>query len=151
MHAREIEPALAEMARENLAERANVSVEHGGDIEPADVIYASCGVTHPPPAWLAALRPGGRMLVPLTAHVPNIPHGVGMMLKITRRDDGWPADIVTPVAIYDCAGARDDDAEAQVLAALARTDIHALAVEPGPHVRGERCLVHVDGACVQRA
>src|SRR5262249_45136372 len=38
----------------------------GAPLEPADGLYVNAGATHPPAAWLDALAPGGRLLLPLT-------------------------------------------------------------------------------------
>jgi protein-L-isoaspartate(D-aspartate) O-methyltransferase len=43
------------------------------------VIIASAGATHPLPAWLAALKEGGRLLFPMT-----VTNGPGGMLLVTR-------------------------------------------------------------------
>lgn len=147
----EIEPDLVAAARKNLAPWSWVEVRDSGEIEgSADVIYVSAGATHVPRAWLDALAPGGRMVIPITAHVPNIPHGVGMMLRIEHRgDDAWPATVITRVGIYDASGARDANAEAQVLRAFVRTDVDALSVVRAAHPQTDACIVHVEGSCIQ--
>ena len=65
----EIDAGLAERARAALSAWPQVEVIHGngsiGPFEPADVIVASAGATHPQPSWLAALKPGGKLLFPL--------------------------------------------------------------------------------------
>src|SRR2546426_4130470 len=66
----EVDPALAARAKENLAAYPNVDV-HTGDgaqFDPGfrDAMLINAGVTHPHPAWLARLRDGGRMILPLT-------------------------------------------------------------------------------------
>src|SRR6185295_3605896 len=81
-----------------------------------DAMLINAGVTAPLPAWLAALSPGGRMVVPLTFHVPGIPGGVGAMICVTRGDGHWPARFVSQVMIYDCAIARDPAQEAELQA-----------------------------------
>src|ERR1035441_7206185 len=56
----EIDADLAERARAALAPWPQVAVVKGdcahGPFEPADVIVASAGATHPPPSWLAAVK-----------------------------------------------------------------------------------------------
>jgi hypothetical protein len=54
-------------------------------------------------------------------------------------------------------GARDPDAEAQLDKLLARaragdrTATTSLGVVRAPHDRGDACLLHVDGFCIQTA
>ncbi|HUJ62965.1 MAG TPA: methyltransferase domain-containing protein, partial [Kofleriaceae bacterium] len=65
----ELEAALAERAIAALATRPWASVRHGDGGTPDatyDAIYVCCGATHARDEWLAALRPGGRLVVPLT-------------------------------------------------------------------------------------
>src|SRR5687767_4275985 len=84
VHAYEIDAELAHRASENLAQNANVIVHPksalDGPLPLADVIYVSAGVTHLPEAWLDALSPGGRLVVPLT---PS--ERLGCMLLVTRE------------------------------------------------------------------
>jgi protein-L-isoaspartate(D-aspartate) O-methyltransferase len=147
----EIDGGLAARARALLADRSHVSVEHGDGSAPRgphDVIYVNAGATHARREWLDALAPGGRLVLPLTVHLPVFPHGVGFVVCVERRGPRWPVRVVSAVGIFDCAGARDDDTEAQLrrlLAPGAAARLTALWTEA--HARGEGCLVHVDGAC----
>lgn len=105
----EIDPTLARRASANLEAWRCVSVEGrsatDGDIPVSDIIYASAGVTRPPDAWLEALRPGGRLLFPLT---PNI--GLGGMLLVTPvSKSSFSARFVRPIAVIPCEGARNCD------------------------------------------
>jgi protein-L-isoaspartate(D-aspartate) O-methyltransferase len=65
----EIDRTFAEKARAALAPWPNVTIINadgaGTSFDPADVIFASAGATHPLPAWLDALKPGGRLLFPM--------------------------------------------------------------------------------------
>ncbi len=116
----EIERDLAARATANLADFAHVTV-HAGSVLLAhlgsyDVIYVNAGTTHPPPAWLDALRVGGRLVFPLT---PN--EGVGVMLKVTRlATEAYAATAFARVAFVPCIGARDDAAATSLSAALER-------------------------------
>ena len=106
--ATEVDADLALRSRRNLADLPNVEVLHadGGDHDPgpADAIMINAGATHPRRVWLDALRPGGRMLLPLTG-----PLGHGGVLKVVRRDTGYAASWVSPIAIFPCVGARDEE------------------------------------------
>lgn len=151
----ELDPGLAARARACLAPWPQVRVEAGDAGRPDgpfDVIYVNAGATHARKEWLAALAEGGRLLLPLTVHLPMFPpeHGIGFVVCAERRGARWPVRIVSPVGIFDCAGARDPAAEAQLRRFLrpgAAADLHALCSDG--HVRGEHCLVHVDGFCLQ--
>jgi protein-L-isoaspartate(D-aspartate) O-methyltransferase len=65
----EVDPVLAEMARGNLADRANVIVSNADGItaltEPADIIYVNFAVERPIQAWTDYLAIGGRLIFPL--------------------------------------------------------------------------------------
>ena len=73
----------ADLATANLADLPNVTVYARSGVSaplPAcDVVYVSAGATEPMAVWLDALRPGGRLLFPLT---PS--KGSGGMLLVTR-------------------------------------------------------------------
>src|SRR5205085_5255685 len=108
-----------------------------------DAIFINAGATHARPEWLAALRPGGRMVLPLTVDLPNFPHGIGVMLRLDHQDDRWTVRVVSQVRIYDCAGARDPAREKELMALASPAAVrrlHAVLIEP--HPRGEACLVH---------
>src|SRR6266478_500130 len=80
----EIEAVIAERARTALSPWPQVVVLNGnganGPFTPADVIVASAGATHPLPAWLDALKLGGRLLFPMT----TTRRGPGAALLVTR-------------------------------------------------------------------
>ncbi|MGZ3459389.1 MAG: protein-L-isoaspartate O-methyltransferase family protein, partial [Archangium sp.] len=65
----EVDEGLAAKARENLSPWPQVSVLCGDGSETRgerDAIFVNAGATHPLPAWLEALAPGGRLMLPLT-------------------------------------------------------------------------------------
>src|SRR5262249_28629683 len=118
-----------------------------------DVIYVNAGATHARTEWLTALSRGGRLLLPLTVHLPMLsgPLGMGFVIRVERTGARWPVEIVSPVGIFDCEGARDPEAEAQLRALLkpgAAAAVRALSTDL--HDRADHCLVHVDGFCLQR-
>jgi len=109
----EVDESLAARARSNLKDMDWIDVRHGDgtDVPPesVDAILVNAGMTHPHESWLNALRPGGRLLVPLTFTVPAMgPIGKGVMTLITRNGEAWDARVVTLTAIYSGIGLRDD-------------------------------------------
>ena len=158
VEALEVDESLAARARDCLAPWPQVRVEAGDAskiIGIYDVIYVNAGATHARTEWLAALAPGGRLLLPLTVQVPKIRsahsvHGAGIFIRAERVGTRWPTRIVSSVSIFDCVGARDEGAEAQLrklLSSAGAAAIHTLSIEP--HAQGEGCLVHVEGFCLQ--
>jgi protein-L-isoaspartate(D-aspartate) O-methyltransferase len=156
----EVDAALAARAHACLRGWPQVQVIHGDAGEPRglhDVVYVNAGATHARAEWLAAVSPGARLLLPLTAHVP-LPwaptpasdHGFGFVIRAERSDGIWPVRVVSPVGIFDCVGARDEAAELQLRKLLdpeAAKRIRVLSVEP--HSKGKGCLLHIDGFCLQ--
>ena len=65
----EYEPALAARAASNLAAWPQVRCVHGNGptlpLDPADVILVNAGAARPLDLWLDALKPGGRLILPL--------------------------------------------------------------------------------------
>ena len=106
----ELEKDLAHRAAANLSTYSNVKIENRSGVESplpeCDVIYVSAGATGPMDVWLDALRPGGRLLFPLTGS-----QGGGVMFLITKTaEDSFAAKFVSPAAFIHCCGARDEDA-----------------------------------------
>jgi protein-L-isoaspartate(D-aspartate) O-methyltransferase len=118
----EIEPELAQRATANLADLPNVTVHprsaSEGALPECDVIYVSAGATGPLDSWLDALRPGGRLLVPVT---PG--QGAGAMLLVTRSSaDRFDARFVCRALFIPCAGARDEETAQRLTEAFKRED-----------------------------
>lgn len=150
----EVDAGLAARAEAALGPWPTVRIEAGDAAAPAgpfDAIFVNAGCTHPRLEWLAALAPGGRLVIPLTVRVPGLPHGVGGMVRTERRDPRWPARIVSQVGMYDCSNARDpaNEAELRKLAGVGAAG-RPTAVLVEPHDRGEACVVHLPGFCLQR-
>lgn len=124
VEAREIEPELATRAQTNLHGSGNVTVIVRSGIEPplpmSDAIYVNAGASRPVLAWLDALKPGGRLIFPLT---PGL--GGGLMIKIVRgeRDDCFKVSLVSPAAFIPCSGAQDAGEAARLGEALMRGDV----------------------------
>jgi protein-L-isoaspartate(D-aspartate) O-methyltransferase len=119
----EREEDLAARARAALRPYLNVEVRAESateaELPESDLIYVSAGATHPPAAWLDALRIGGRLVLPLTTN-----EGFGVMLLVTRKGAStYAASAFSRVAFIPCIGARDDATSAALAAALERQSL----------------------------
>lgn len=123
----EINPALAERARANLADLPEVTVyaQSGTDglLPTCNIIYVNAGATAPLESWLDALRPGGRLLFPLTPDGPGGTPGAGGMLLVTQTPAGFGARFIMPVMFIPCVGARDDETAKKLADAFHRGDM----------------------------
>jgi len=150
----DVDAGLAERAAAALRPWPTVQVAAGDASAPTgpfDAIFVNAGCTHPRAEWLAALAPGGRLVIPLTIHVPALAHSMGIMLRAERRDPRWPASVVSPVGIYDCANARDPAHEAELRKVMGfAAGVRPTVAVVSPHERGDACLVHLPAFCLQR-
>jgi protein-L-isoaspartate(D-aspartate) O-methyltransferase len=136
----EIEPVLAERAVRCLAHLPNVTVhQHSGAealLPNCNAIYVSAGSTAPLQSWLDALRPGGRLLFPLTPDGVGGMPGLGGMLLITRVTEAqFDARFVSPVMIIPCVGARDEETAKKLAEAFKRGDsgkVRSLRLKASP-------------------
>ncbi|AZO01197.1 protein-L-isoaspartate O-methyltransferase [Mesorhizobium sp. M9A.F.Ca.ET.002.03.1.2] len=100
----ELEPSLADRARENLKAYGNVSVIPSdavvGGLPPSDIIYVNAGVAAPPAEWLKALKPGGRMIFPWRPA-----ERVGLAVMATRTAKGFACDPFMRSWFIPCIGA----------------------------------------------
>jgi protein-L-isoaspartate(D-aspartate) O-methyltransferase len=116
----EADEGLAAQAQRNLASMPWVGVRAGASAqvsgEAFDAILVNAGVTHPLDAWLDALAPAGRMILPITttmAPMGNI--GKGLVFLVGKnRDDAFSARVTGFVAVYSAVGIRDDGLNAQI-------------------------------------
>jgi protein-L-isoaspartate(D-aspartate) O-methyltransferase len=147
----EIDATLAERARDALAAWPQVAVINGDGSCVAlgvfDIIVASAGATHPLPTWRDALKPGGRLVFPMTAT-----QGPGGMLLVTRRgDDDFAARILCGAAFYEFSGARDAEVSDKLRDALMRDRGAGLkSLRRNAHAQDETCWLHGDGWCLSR-
>jgi protein-L-isoaspartate(D-aspartate) O-methyltransferase len=116
----EIEPELAERARANLREFAQVAVHcrsgAEGPLPNCDVLYVNASATEPLAVWLDALQPEGRLLFPLAPK-----GGFGVMLLVTRQASGaYAARFLFSVEFIPCVGAQDRQAGRALAAAFRR-------------------------------
>lgn len=148
----ELQPELAERAKQNLADYAQVTVEAGDgatfDPGDCDAMLINCGVTHPQVIWLDRLREDGRLVVPFTMAM-NATIGQGMMTKIVRSGRTYATQLVTPLAIFSGGTLRDPELEPQVLKGLKTGALLKLkSVRRDIHELGETCVVHRRDVCL---
>jgi protein-L-isoaspartate(D-aspartate) O-methyltransferase len=147
----EIDDALATRARIALEPWPQVTVIHAdgalGPFDPVDVIVVSAGATHPLPAWLAALKPEGKLLFPLTST-----RGPGAMAYLTRKSaDLFAATLCGTVFFVDFEGARDPAISDELARALKRdrgAGVRSLRCDA--HEKNESCWLHGNGWCFSR-
>lgn len=149
----EIDGELAARAAANLASVPWVEVLEADaavhDPGPVDIVFVNAGVTHPLRLWLERLRPGGRMLVPLTVAMGAIPGGSGFMLRVTREAGGFGARFSTPVAIYSCSGVRRESSEGKLRSAMARMTMGVVrSLRLDAHDEAESCWLHDEDYCL---
>ena len=155
----EVDAGLAARAKSLVLPCAPVEVRHGNGGGPFgdgafDAILVNAGVTHPLTAWLDALAPGGRIVLPLTGTMPvpmNTPNiGKGMLVLLTRGNDGdYAARTLSFVAIYSALELRDDAMEAQLTASMLR-GTQFTRLTRGAHARTDECFLHADEWCIRR-
>jgi protein-L-isoaspartate(D-aspartate) O-methyltransferase len=145
----ELDAPLVEQARKALKVWPQVAVIAGDgtrhDPGAVDVIVASAGATHPLPLWIDALKPGGRLMFPLTSDKRG-----GVMLLITRRKTaGFAAEVVSFAAFFAFAGARDVAANRRLEAALVRGNTFAVkSLRRDRHRKSKMCWLHGEGYCL---
>jgi protein-L-isoaspartate(D-aspartate) O-methyltransferase len=147
----EIDQELASRAAENLSELKWVTVIPADaslyPFEPADAVLVNAGATHPMPIWLDSLRPGSRLLVPLTTA-----GGKGAVYKITRCKRSYTARFITWINIFNCEGARSHREEKLLVRqfrAGGAKEVRSLRMEP--HKIEISCWFHTDNFCLSRA
>jgi protein-L-isoaspartate(D-aspartate) O-methyltransferase len=150
----EVDDGLARTAGANLRDMSWVDMQHGDGtaIEPdsVDAILVNAGMTHPHEAWLNALRPGGRLLLPLTFSLPAMgPIGKGVMALVTRNEStSWDARIVTMTAIYSGIGLRDDRMNDRLRDAFMKGVMPSFKrMRRDPHEPSMACWLHGDSFC----
>jgi protein-L-isoaspartate(D-aspartate) O-methyltransferase len=153
----EADATLAEAARRNLAPMPWVEVRADAASQPSgeafDAILVNAGVTHPLVAWLDALAPGGRMILPLTSTmVPMGNIGKGLVVLVTAGADGAIAARVTGfVAIYSAVGIRDAALDAPLGKAMMAGPEKWLAIarlRRDPHDPTSSCWLHGASFCL---
>lgn len=154
----EIDAALAASATANLQPWPWVEVRDGdgGDVTAADgravdVLIAHAGAAHVRGEWLAAMAPGGRLIVPLAVSLPGLSGtlGKGIVFAMHHHDDGWHARALAPTIIYLMQAARSADAEQTLAAALASGGWQSVTrLRLDDHTPMSSCWCHVPGSCL---
>jgi protein-L-isoaspartate(D-aspartate) O-methyltransferase len=137
----EIEPRLARLANEALARwpQAHVVEADGfkAAIDTCDAIVLSAGVSHFPAAWLDALRPAGRLMLPLTVDgewpglggVGTWRGGWGKVLLVTKMADGFDARFVRRCGFTNCVSGHAPEIDGRLRDSFARDQgdgVHSL-------------------------
>jgi protein-L-isoaspartate(D-aspartate) O-methyltransferase len=145
VHAFEIDPDFAQRARHNLQGQPWVTVHArsgiGDDLPSSDAVYVNAGITQPSWSWLAALRPKGRLMMPLHAM-----GAMGGMLLISRAERGvWPARFVSEAAFVACTGPQDTEAGRRLQAAFAHGGADTVRSFRTDHAIDATCWFKGDG------
>jgi protein-L-isoaspartate(D-aspartate) O-methyltransferase len=151
----EADEGLAARARENLADLGQVEVRHGTatEVDGAwNAVLVNAGTTHPLEAWLDAVAPGGRLVLPITFAFGGSPVGKGVVCLLTRHREGagWDASLVSYVAIFNAVGVRDDALNARITAALQANAVPKLSrMRRDAHPAAATCWLHGPGFCLE--
>jgi protein-L-isoaspartate(D-aspartate) O-methyltransferase len=157
----ELDPELCERARKNLRPWPQVEVRHGDGTreprEPVDVVFVHGGVTHPQPRWLAAVGPGGRLAMPLTAVRPPsrirrvVRDHAGRILILERRARGVAARFDEICGMSALLGGRDPALQERLRRAYAGGDAATVrSLRSEPHAPDASCWLHRDAGCLSR-
>jgi protein-L-isoaspartate(D-aspartate) O-methyltransferase len=155
----EYEPELAARAKANFAAYPNVEIVEGdGALVPfdeADVIYVNAGCTRPAESWLDRLADGGRLILPMTsdqgfgAKSSERMASAGAVFRIERRGGEYLAYWISPVAIFPCAGSRDEASERALAAAFAKGGWRKITrLYRDQEIAEERCWLRGSGWCL---
>ncbi len=149
----EIDPDLASRARKNFAHLDHVEVlqADGGEYtsQPNDAIFINAGATHVRSAWLENLRPGGRLLLPLTFGADPNANGMGFTLKVTFESQSYAARFLSPVMIFPCIGSRNEESNQRLRDAMKLGtwgSVQSLRRES--HEPSDTCWLHGDNFCL---
>ncbi len=155
----EYEPELAARAKANFASYPNVEIIEGDgtlvSFDQADVIYVNAGCTRPAQNWLDRLADGGRLILPMTsdqgfwAKSLERMASAGAVFRIERRGHDYFARWISGVAIFPCAGNRDEASERALAEAFARGGWQQVTrLYRDEEIPAERCWVSGPGWCL---
>jgi protein-L-isoaspartate(D-aspartate) O-methyltransferase len=118
--------------------------------ESFDAIFVNAGATEVLPSWLDLLRPGGRLLLPLTVSLTGMNAGAGRMLLVRRNDAGYTAEFGSMVGVYHCTGARSEAGDQRLRARLGERLEGRRRLSRDAHAEGPDCWLHGDGFCLSQ-
>jgi protein-L-isoaspartate(D-aspartate) O-methyltransferase len=155
----EYEPELAARAKANFARSSNVDIVEGDGtsipFDQADVIYVNAGCTRPAENWLDRLADGGRLILPMTsdegfrAAAPERMASAGAVFRIERRGQDYFASWISAVAIFPCAGSRDEVSELALADAFEKGGWQKVTrLYRDQEIPDERCWVRGPGWCL---
>ncbi|HEV3500712.1 MAG TPA: methyltransferase domain-containing protein [Bradyrhizobium sp.] len=155
----EYDSELAARAKANLAQYPNVAIVEGDgalvSFDEADVIYVNAGCTRPAESWLDRLADGGRLILPMTsdqgfaANSPERMASAGAVFRIERRGHDYFATWISPVAIFPCAGSRDEVSERALAEAFAKQGWQQVTrLYRDQEIPQERCWLRGSGWCL---
>jgi protein-L-isoaspartate(D-aspartate) O-methyltransferase len=151
----DVDQDLAERARENLSNLAQVQVLHadGAEYQPptSDVIIVNAGASNVLRSWLFALRTSGRLLVPLTVTSDDEGSTWGKLLRVIRYAGGYRASFLGAVGIYPFVGGRDEESNRRLSEAfkVGRADT-VRSVRLDQHAAAADCWFHTEVCCLSQ-
>jgi protein-L-isoaspartate(D-aspartate) O-methyltransferase len=155
----EYEPELAARAKANFTGNPNVEIVEGDgavvSLDQADVVYVNAGCTRPAENWLDRLADGGRLILPMTsdqgfsAKSLERTASTGAVFRIKRRGNDYFAHWISPVAIFPCAGSRDEASERALAEAFAKGGWQKVTrLYRDQEIAEERCWLRGSGWCL---
>jgi protein-L-isoaspartate(D-aspartate) O-methyltransferase len=155
----EFEPELAARARANFATYQNVRIVEGDGasvaFDQADVIYVNAGCTRPAESWLDLLKDGGRLILPMTSDQGFLAKSLermasaGAVFRIERRGGDYFASWISAVAIFPCAGSRDEASERALAEAFANGGWQQVRrLYRDQEIPDQRCWLRGPGWCL---
>jgi len=154
----EVDQTLAAESRANLASWNSVDVRRGNGTElfgeSYDAIFVSAGMTHPLEAWLDALRPGGRLVFPLTFTMEQMGTlGKGVVTLLTRTGtETFDARPIMLTMIYSAVEIRSAALNERLGQAFMRGGNPTFnRLRRDPHELSTNCWYHGDTFCFQAA
>jgi protein-L-isoaspartate(D-aspartate) O-methyltransferase len=100
---------------------------------------------------LDSLRPGGRLLLPLTVTENADGSGGGRFLKVIRQPAGLTACFTSGVGIFSCVGGRDAELNQRLKKAFERGDAKSVqTLRRDQHDEQESCWLHCEQFCLSK-